>query len=400
MRVHYFDSSQYGAPTLNATMGSLIALLDACLVNGFGTLEVVSLRISENTATVETSQPHLFKDGQYLSIQGANEAELNGDFPVRVLGANLFSYPVYGATTAEGTGTITVKRPGANWEKVFSGLNEAVYRSKEGIRPFLHVIDNASTGAGTREASWRGYRDMESLTAGFTEPFPTPARRPTGIMVYKTGSANALPQPWILIADSRAFYLMCQVDSANNNTRLPTGASWPMWHAFGELAHPFMEVDPYCCFIAGNANANAIGDRHQDNGVFYPSSRKNSGESGSSAWLMRGIAGTPGAPVQYANMGHCWDENAIGEAACFAYPHRTDNGMMITPIRAVSEGALRGYMPGFYESMHGDITGSVPFGSIIDGEFIGMEGRKFIVVTGRRYTSVGAAFFDITGPWR
>ena len=32
----YFDSSQAGAPQLDGSIGSLIAVLDACLVNGFG----------------------------------------------------------------------------------------------------------------------------------------------------------------------------------------------------------------------------------------------------------------------------------------------------------------------------------------------------------------------------
>ena len=149
------------------------------------------------------------------------------------------------------------------------------------------------------------------------------------------------------------------------------------------------------------ANANAISDAYQYNGVFQPSGRSSTGNSQTTAYLLRGLAMLEGTPVQYANMGHCWDETAIGETICFPYPHKTDNGMMVCPVRCVSEQSLRGYMPGFYESMHGNVTtGAVPVGTIFDGEFLGLEGRKMLVITGRNYTSVGAALFDTTGPWR
>lgn len=399
MPTYYFDSNQQGAPILNATVGSLLAVLDACLVTGFPAVDVVSITVEDNVATVQTDGTHGFATDDFAQISGAAEVEFNGVFQVRRVDAQTFTFPVYAASVTQASGSIKAKRPALGWDKVFTGVNKAVYRAKEGLRPFLWVNDSAATPAGTREAQWRGYRTMSDVDNG-EEPFPTPAQLPNGMMVYKTASANELPQPWILIGDERAFYVMCQIDSGNNNTKVPTGASWPMWHAFGELARPFIEDDPYCCFIAGMANANAIGNSYQDNGVFYPSNRNSGGGSGSSAWLLRGISGVADLPVQYSNMGHCWDETVIGEAACFTYPHKTDNGMMITPIRAASENALRGYMPGFYESMHGNITGSVPFGTVIDGEFIGLEGRKFKVVTGRRYTAVGCALFDITGPWR
>lgn len=396
MSVYYFDSAQQGAPTLNGTLGSLISVLDACLVDGFPTVDVVSIDVDLHTATVVTDGPHGFSNDDFAAITGAVEPEFNGTFQVRRVSATSFTYSLYAAPTSSATGALRVRRPSLGWSKVFADANKGAYRAPEGIRPYLQVIDAAATPGGTREAQWRGFRVMSDIDTG-EEPYPDMVQRPSGLMVHKTGTANALPQPWVLVGDSRAFYIMCQLD--NNNTVIPTGGLWPMWHGFGELAFPFIADDPYCCFIAANANPNAVGT-NQDNGMFYPSGRSSAGASGSSAWLLRGISGISDLPTSYSNMGHCWDEAAIGEAVCLTYPHKPDNGLFITPIRAASENALRGYLPGFYECLHGNISTSILFGNVIDGSFTGLEGRKLKLITGRRWGSIGAALFDITGPWR
>ena len=398
MTVKVFTSSQVGAPVLNGVVGSLINVLDACLVNGYPSVGVQSIVVTDNTAVVTTVAPHGFKDGEYATIAGAAEAIFNGEFNVRLLSSTTFSYSLYNASVSSATGVITAVRKGAGWDKPFAVANQGVYRSKAGLRHFLHVNDSASTAGGVREATMRGYSSMSAINAG-VEAFPTAAQKAAGIMIYKTNAADATPRPWYVIADERFFYLGIQIGDITVGNVF-TGGSWPYWHYFGELASPFIADDPYCTVIAGMNVPNAIGDYGQLNGAFYPSGRNNSGAGSNCAFLLRGIGMLADTPVQHSNMGHCWDEQAIGEAACFPYPHKNDNGMMICPVRCCSEQALRGYLPGFYESMHGNISNSIAVGSSFDGEFVGLEGRKMLFVVGRSYTSIGAALFDTTGPWR
>lgn len=398
MAVKVYTSSQIGAPVMNGVVGSLIGVLDACLVNGYAAAAVESITVSDNTATVKTTAAHGFAEGDYALIAGAAEDDFNGEFKVRLVDSLRFSYPLYNASASAATGSITVKRPSAGWEKPFALPNQGVYRAKEGNRHYLHVNDSASTAGGVREAAMRGYRAMSAIDNS-QEPFPTVAQKGPGVMVYKTTGADTSPRPWYVIADERFFYLGIQI-ADNTVGSIFTGGSWPYWHCFGELAFPFLDDDPYNTVIAGMANSNSIGDAYQNNGVFIPSNRDSSGNNGNAGYLLRGFGMLEGVPVQYRNMGHCWDETAIGEAQCFPYPHKADNGMMICPIRCTSENGLRGYLPGFYESMHGNVTGSIGMGAIIDGEFLGLEGRKLIALTGRQYTVVGMALFDITGPWR
>lgn len=56
--VRYFDSTMSGAPTLQGVAGSAISVLDACLINGFGTVTVNGLVVSNNVATVTVSTGH------------------------------------------------------------------------------------------------------------------------------------------------------------------------------------------------------------------------------------------------------------------------------------------------------------------------------------------------------
>jgi hypothetical protein len=53
-----FMSNEQGAPVLNNAAGSLISVLDACLVNGFNTVGIFSITITDNVATVVTSATH------------------------------------------------------------------------------------------------------------------------------------------------------------------------------------------------------------------------------------------------------------------------------------------------------------------------------------------------------
>lgn len=74
---------------------------------GVAVLQAVSTvtRIS-TTATVTTTGDHSIGDGQFVTMQGADQAEYNGVFQVNVTGSDTFTYEVTGAPATPATGTI------------------------------------------------------------------------------------------------------------------------------------------------------------------------------------------------------------------------------------------------------------------------------------------------------
>ena len=61
--IHYFQSSQAGAPQLTGLGGSVIAILNACLINGFnlrtlnGTEDQLSFLVDYEHASLDLSAP-------------------------------------------------------------------------------------------------------------------------------------------------------------------------------------------------------------------------------------------------------------------------------------------------------------------------------------------------------
>ncbi len=148
--IKYFTYTNNNAPTVDNVYGSMIALLDACLLNGFIVGSVSSLTISGTIATVVFSQPHNLLQYQVIRIIGANQTEFNKEHRIlSIVDPTTITFDLKttpSVTTA--TGTITASLPPLGWEKPFSSVNgtggKAAYRSLNTLlpsRPFLRVVD-------------------------------------------------------------------------------------------------------------------------------------------------------------------------------------------------------------------------------------------------------------------
>ena len=144
-----------GAPVLSGTAGTLIAVLDACLVNGFGSVTLNSLVVQNNVATATVSGGHGFAMivgvnnvspgvGPVVRIDGATPAALNGDWRLAsVPNSTTFTFAAEGIPDQTATGTITAKRAPAGWAKAFGGANKAAYQPMP-----------AASGEISSESSW------------------------------------------------------------------------------------------------------------------------------------------------------------------------------------------------------------------------------------------------------
>ena len=144
--IKFYVHTNTNAPQLQNSYGCMIDVLDACLVNGFGSQTISTLTASGTMVTATFGSAHNFMQYQVIKITGSNQAEFKGEHRIlTVPNANSITFQlatVPSVTTA--TGTISCSLPNLGWEKPFSATGKAAYRSGDSLlpqRPYLRVID-------------------------------------------------------------------------------------------------------------------------------------------------------------------------------------------------------------------------------------------------------------------
>ena len=147
----------------------MIDVLDACLVNGFGSQSVATLTASGTTVTATFGSAHNLMQYQVTKIAGVNQPEFNGEHRIlTVPDANTITFElaaVPSVTTA--TGTITCSLPPIGWLKPFSGTGKAAYRSSNTLlasRPYLRVVDALDPAYTSTYAKYAKVGIVEDMT--------------------------------------------------------------------------------------------------------------------------------------------------------------------------------------------------------------------------------------------
>lgn len=189
--IKYFAHTN-NAPQLQNTYGSMIGVLDACLVNGVSLGPVSTLTAVGTTVTAVFSTAHNLMQYQVLKIAGANQAEYNGEHRIlTVPNATSVTFQLASApSVTKATGSMTASLPPLGWEKPFSSGNEAgggkaAYRSKNTLlisRPFLRVVDEldpAYSAAYAKYAKVGIVEDMTDINTMLAVQAPFDAANPT-----------------------------------------------------------------------------------------------------------------------------------------------------------------------------------------------------------------------------
>jgi hypothetical protein len=367
--VCYFDSTQSGAPALSGTAGTLIAVLDACLVSGFGAVTASSLVVASGIATLTVSAGHGFTDpgaaygielGTVVVVSGVTgtDTTLNATWRATVPSATVLTWDCGEIADGTAAGTISVKRAPAGWEKAFSGTNLAAYKSLaiEATGCYLRIDDTP--------AQFPTVIMYESMTAISTGTGPAPA---TGTLYFaKSTAANSTTRAWRLLTDGRAFYLFVKAD----------GSSWLSALFFGDIVS-YRAIDPFGCVLIAHVAANTAQVLHNLDG------------NTSGAWLSRSYTQSGGA-VAAARYSHrrCQYVGAGGMAT----PNAVDNSLCLWQIE-LWEGInwARGILPGMYCPVHNAM--------LPDGIMIQPEANIIFII--QQIASVAyQAAMNINGPWR
>lgn len=338
--VKYFSSTMTGAPQVHATAGTFLAMIQACLVDGFNSKSVDSAAVASNVVTLTLAAGHGFQYNQVIEVAGATPAGLNGQHRVTAAGATTVTYEVTGVSDGAATGTITAKVAGLGWIREFSAINKGVYKIDNTVYPLSVAyrlrIDDSTSSSGNNSANIIGYEAMSDVDTG-TNRFPLTTQMSSGGWIGRTHDTSTTGRSWHLIGDGRRFYV--QVNNYQTNEAAYVGP----WCGFGEISS-LKNSDPggYMFCVAGNASTIAAQDQYGVNGLHS--------SNPTYMYLSRTYTGV-GAAVQATIRGLFLNGASGGNP--FTYPNGADNGLILTRPYVCTDSAgtptqVRGWLPGMY----------------------------------------------------
>lgn len=223
--IKFYVHTNNNAPQLQNAYGSMINVLDACLIDGIQIGVVNSLTASGSTVTATFGTAHNLMQYQVIKITGATQTEYNGEHRIlTVPNANTITFELAAApSVSTATGTISASLPPLGWEKPFSSTNpngggKAAYRSTNLLlpsRPFLRVVDEldpAYTATYAKFAKVGIVEDMSDIDTMIGVQAPFDPANPDKNWVA-TGSGTTVINGW-----SRWYYACRnEFDASNSN---------------------------------------------------------------------------------------------------------------------------------------------------------------------------------------
>lgn len=389
--VKHFRSDMVGAPVLNGTAGSMLAVLSACLVDGFDVKAATSLVVAGGVATLSFAGSHSAVVDSVVLVSGVTGplTALNGEQKVMTVGAGFVKFAT---AAADGTaaGTVSFKVAAAGWLKPFVGTNIAAFKSADpaGTGMSLRVDDT-----GDLMCRVVGYESMTDVNTGLGA-FPSAAQMSGGGYWTKSGSANAAPVMWVLIADGRklilhvAPYYATSVSNIGGVTR-----------GFGDAISYKPGGDAYACSLSYSVSGSVS---NQSDGA--PDGQFALQHAMPRSYTALGSSALHGAmPFNGANA------LSGADTTLGSFPSIVDGGLRLSKKwlgSAASGVSPRCELPGIYHVPMSAAYDTFRTRDIVPGSGP-LAGRKLMALNpSTAYTAApvstttGVSFVDITGPWR
>lgn len=331
----FLHSGMLGAPILTQANGSMNALLNAILVNGFNTQSVVTATASAGVVSFNFASAPGFSALDTVTIAGASNSAVNGQWRVQSAAGNQVQVAIAGIPDGAVGGTITLKFSPLGWTRPFSGTGIGVYKQGGSAthKRFLRVYDN--TAAADNYFYARAYENMTAVSSG-TGPFPTTAQvAGNGASFNLGGVAHPAQLTWMILGTPRFFYFWSSwaADMTGNLSSFPAGSMTGFM--FGELANVYKASDVYACMLGGGSNAFNSG---------YYLCRAYSGTGGSSsAFSVHGPAGN--------------NATCFGLSGADAGSGHVLFGGPIVGYDNSNLGSIRGTLPGMLSLYHAVVYG-------------------------------------------
>lgn len=392
--VKHIHNGMRGAPQISGTAGTLIAVLDALFVSGWGVTTALSVNVSGGIATATLTPGETFDRDAVVLVAGATPSALNGE--ARVVTTSNSSI-TWSTTAPDGaaTGTITIKyAPQTSWSKVYAATNKAVYRSTH-VQSSGHYLRVDDTG--TTTARVRGYETMTDVDTG-TGPFPTDDQMSGGGYWHKSILTNATAVKYRIFCDER-FIILAVAAGSTTAANISAPA-----RGFGDPIAQAPGGDAWATLLSVNNSATS--------GVGYASFVNSGLATGGGMTVMpRALSGLGGS-VRCGNIPFTGKSEGASTASgadstLGQFPSPVDGQAKPSKIftrEAATNSAPRAVVPGIFY-----LPQSGAYGVIVDGDTLPgsgeLIGRRLLVVAepgGGSWANAPSNCFliDITGPWR
>lgn len=394
--VKWFSSDMPGAPELTSAPGSLISLLDACLVNGWGLAALDSLTYDSETgtATGTVATGHAFTDYQVIEISGADQAEFNGAHRIVSRTTTTFTFEVSEPGVSAATGTLSVKIAPAGWLRLFDNGQgtRVVYKpGNEATTSCIYCFDDTNTLSGWNSNGASAFIfPSESATAvdALGPLFQKhPENTSTRGVIRKDNSNNgSTPCSWALVADARLAYLY--IDFESNS------------YEYAKTLYVFGEFESYVVGDQWNALVSAGYTGQQWYYAITDLTRFNDPQGLTLARKFDQFGGATRGSLA----GQRGYQSVMGGHNGYEYPNKADNGLLYAYPAQVQEhytssetsNALRGWMPGLaWPLHHRPTTDKTRLELPINGVT-----KAHIALNASYSSSPGQVYIDIDGPWR
>ena len=392
--VKWITHSMRGAPPISGAAGTFIAALDAFLNTGWGSANAISVTISGGVGTAVFPEGVFFEDHAVVLFGGATTpAALNGEARVLSHTNNSITFETDAPDGVATTGTTITCRyaPVGSWSKPFTGTNKAVFRSADvqANGHYLRVDDS-----GTMTARVVGYEAMTDVDTG-SGPFPTAAQIAGGGYVHKSVSANSNAVRYAMAADSRA--VLWAIEPGTPALSTPRNSNL---RGFGDSIPLAQAGDAWATFLSFIASSNTTLD------VGSLSGGANSNAGSGATVCPRAFTGLGTATfhnVQPLSGGAASLSGADGNLG--AAPSNLTGAIYLSRVflkSQVSSDGPRSYVPGVVYVPQSGMGALVNAHDQMAGSGH-LAGRVLLAIgTGANagIAPSGAAFLDLTGPWR
>jgi hypothetical protein len=420
--VKNFRSDDTGLNKITATLGSLVGILDACLVTGFNlrTLDALTYDSATDLFVGTVNSGHGYRLNQIVLVAGASPSQFNCELWITAITATTFTSKAHVSdarpASAAASGSMTVKAaPQGSWSKPYVSADgaKAVFRMEapESSKCCLRIDNSIACSASLgMHCLVDGYEQVGGLDVGVNHFGAFTERQNSWGIRARTSFRDS---PWILLADGSAFWLNIKVipTTADIYDSHSDPSSSPYWRSyfFGD-AIKRAPSDAYPCLLASAAQTYSTVVAYDAQNLSSNTSLfQNTGSSSNGLALARDMYGSIGKKIPVGTL-LAWGNCQYSGKGSLAYPSPSDNSLIVSQngIYLLESGsAIRGQMPGYWatpQSLSDAIAPSTMFEN-----FPGAEARKFISMsaqysagtnsaTSASYITIG--FVDITGPWR
>lgn len=393
----YRSTNQSSWPALSGTAGSMIALLDAILVNGGTTQSVTSLTESGTTYTAVIGADLTLVTGTWITISGASPAGANITGPITVTDSTHFTLQGPGSLGTI-TGTILYKRTGLGWTKPFTAANRAAFlpAAVSGFPQFyLRIEEDGNSAGGQKECVATGWETMSDVNTG-TGKFPTDVQVPIsgtatqgGECWRKSTTADATARSWILFGDGATFYLIVNSDATTNGGRIIAG--------FGGFTS-FKAGDAYNGFICGTLTFNLNAPVVANCGLSWFSTL--AGPTLTASICAARSFSQVGGSVTMAHTGYFNTATGVGSSSSgtITYPNGSDTALWVQPTLFWDiANVVRGKPRGIFVHCHNVSAIQTEFDKATN--VAGLSGVTLTWIDTVANNVAAHLYFDTFGPW-